>query len=159
MDWIGLMDENDERWEQARVIHATEHLLKRHHFRRILTDVDSAAWPALTPAQIHMIMTVHDGGSMTIKQLTQALRVKAPAVSAMVERLVEMGLLTREENPADRREVLVRVSPEEDRIIHEMERRQLGSSVELLERLGPEYARVWRELCVRIQAVLAEEQG
>jgi predicted transcriptional regulator len=39
---------------------------------------------------------------MTVKQLTQALYVKAPAVSMMVNRLVELGILTRQENPADR---------------------------------------------------------
>lgn len=153
------MTENDKRWEQARVIHATEHMLKRHYFRGVLADAHSASWPALTPAQMHMIMTVHLGGSMTLKQLTQALGVKAPAASAMVERLVELGLLTREENPTDRREVLVRVSAKEELIIHEMERRLLGTSVDLLTRLGPEYSSKWHDLCIRIQAVLAEEQG
>jgi len=95
---------------------------------------------------------------MTIKQLTQALCVKAPAASTMVDRLVEMGIITREENPADRREVQVRVSPKQESLIQEIERRHLQITMDLFDKIGLEYARMWGALCRRIQEILDSEQ-
>ena len=147
-----------EKWELARIINRTEHLLHHQHMKRVFASLDPEPMPMLTPQQVHMIMTVREHGQMTIKQLTQALHVKAPAVSMMVERLVEQGILTREENPTDRREVLVRVSPKEESKIQEMERRHLQLTVDLFDKIGLEYARKWGEVCGRIQEVLAGEQ-
>lgn len=149
-----------EKLELARVIHATEHMLHRHCVSRFdsetLTDTTSIP---LTFPQVHMIMTVRDRGSMTIKQLATELRVKAPAVSAMVDRLVELGVLTRTENPDDRREVLVRLSATHDEWVNELERRKLQTFIELVEKVGEKYARTWGELGMRIQAVLEAERS
>jgi DNA-binding MarR family transcriptional regulator len=151
------MADDAEQWELARVINRTEHLLHHQHMKRLFVEVDPDSMPVLTPQQVHMLMTVREHGQMTIKQLTHALHVKAPAVSTMVERLVEMGILTRKDNPADRREVLVRVSPRDESQIQEMERRHLQLTVELFDKIGMKYARAWADLCRRIQEVLAEE--
>lgn len=139
------------------MVNATQHLLYRLHHTRLVSEVDEIGTPPLTPAQIHMVLAIHERGSVTIKQLAQALRVKPPAASAMVERLVEMGVLTREENPEDRREVVVRTSPVEDSKIRKVERCQLHLSVELLEKIGPKCARIWYDLCLKIREVLAKE--
>ena len=153
------MADNDEKWELARLVSRTEHLLHRQRIRRMLADENADSFPALTPPQVHMLFTIREHGSMTIKQLAQALCVKAPAASTMVERLVEMGILTREENPADRREVFVRISPKEESLIREMERRHLQLTLDLFDKIGLEYARTWGDLCKRIQEVLGGEQA
>ena len=101
-----------------------------------------------------MIAAIHSHGSMTVKQLAQVLCVKAPTVSARVDRLVELGMLTREANPADRREVLVRISPKESEFIRELEKRKLRAGVELIELIGPDHAHMWRSVCERISTVL-----
>lgn len=149
--------EYDEKMELARTIKTTEHLFHRHRIRQMFIEGLGDCPHALTPAQIHMVMTIHERGSMTIKQLTQALGVKAPAASAMVERLVEMGLLTRAENPVDRREVLVRVSPDEDAHIDEIERGYLQMIMDLCEKIGDDQARLWGSLSKRLQEVLDNE--
>lgn len=148
---------NEETLEQARLVHATQALLHRHHLRRVCLVEGGDTFPVLTPPQINMIMTLRDHGQMTLKQLTQALHVKAPAASAMVERLVEMGILTRVENQADRREVLVAISPKEESKLQEMERRHLQLTVDLFEQLGPEYVSMWVRLCERLREVLRQD--
>jgi DNA-binding MarR family transcriptional regulator len=153
------MPDMDEKWELARTINAAQHLLHRDHLRRVFEGVNPESIPALTPPQCHMVMTIRERGNMTIKQLTQALCVKAPAASTMVERLVEMGLLIREENPADRREVLVRISPEEESLITEIEQWHLQLTLDLFEKIGPECAQMWGVVCKRIHEVLAVEQA
>ena len=153
------MSVKTEEWELARAISTTQHRLHHHHMQRVFAKFNPDSIPPLTPQQVHLFMTVRDHGCMTIKQLTQALYVKAPAVSVMVERLVEMGLLTRVENPADRREVQVRVSPEQESRMQEIERGYLQLTVDMLDKLGLEYARLWGDLCKRIEEVMAAERG
>ena len=149
--------EFEEKMELARTIKTTEHLFHRYRIRQMLVEGKGDCPHALTPPQFHMVMTIHEHESMTIKQLTQALGVKAPAASAMVERLVEMGLLTRAENPVDRREVLVRVSADEDAHIDELERGYLQMIVDLCEKIGDDHARLWGSLSKRLQEVLSDE--
>lgn len=150
---------SDERWDLARLVNRTQCLLHHQLMRRTLTQTDVDALFTLTPLQTHMVMTVREQGQVTIKQLAQTLCVGAPAASAMVDRLVEMGILTREANPNDRREVLVRVSPREESEIQAMERRHLQHTVDLFDKIGLDCARMWGELCVRIQNVLDDERS
>lgn len=149
---------DDPKWALARVIHRGEHLLHNQHMRRVCSEVNLDAVQALTPPQIQMVITIREAGCITIKQLAQKLYVKAPAASTMVDRLVELGILTREENPHDRREVLVRVSPKEETLIEECERRHLQLTIDLIDKIGAEHARMWGEVCKRIQEVLAADE-
>jgi DNA-binding MarR family transcriptional regulator len=144
----------DEKFALVRVINATGLVLRRYFYQCLFVNGDDELLPALTPPQAEMVIAIHTNGSLTVKQLSQALGAKAPSVSARVERLVEMGLLTREENPADRREVIVRIAPKEARFIKELEKRNFRAGVELIERMGPEHARMWQAVSVRIGTVL-----
>lgn len=147
-----------ERWEMTRVIHKMDHLMHRYYCNRLNSDVVPDLLPELTPPQINMLMAIRESGSVTIKQLTHILKVKAPSASTMVDRLVEMGILTREENPADRREVLVRISPEMSVRIEQLERLVLVSLAEVLDRLGPKHSRMWYEVAGRLIDIMASEQ-
>lgn len=148
----------EEKLELARVVMATERLLHRVKTQRCLSGDSGESLPALTPQQVQMVIAVHEGGCMTLRQLTEVLHVKAPAASTMVERLVELGLLTREENPKDRREVLVRIAPVHVPRIQEIEQRHLQSLMDLFERMGMEHARMWGTVCGRIRACLESEE-
>lgn len=143
-----------EKWELARIVNTTEHQLRHAYMKCILTEMEPQFFPTLTPPQIHMVMTVREHGEVTLKQLAQALHVKAPSASMMVDRLVEMGILTRDANPSDRREVLVRVSPRDESQLQAMEQRHLQFALDLFEKIGIDYARAWAKVCMRLQEVL-----
>jgi DNA-binding MarR family transcriptional regulator len=144
----------DEQMELARAINASGLVLRRYFYQYLFTEGEDECLPALTPPQVEMMIAIHTQGSMTVKQLAQELCVKAPSVSTRVERLVELGLLTREENPADRREVLVRISSKAAEVITELQRRKFQAGVDLVQKIGSKHARMWLEVCTRIQAVL-----
>ena len=146
-----------ENWELARTIERVHCLFHRRRLQHVHDAVGGDSVPALTPSQMTMLMTIRENGSMTIKHLTQALQVKAPSVSAMVERLVEMGILTREENPMDRREVLVRISPGASVAMEQIERRMLCALVDILDQIGPEYSRMWSLLSHRLLEILTQD--
>ena len=148
---------SSERMETARVVYAAERMLHRHCVARFTSESPGARRsPALTFPQVNMIMTIRACGGMTVTRLAEELRVKAPAVSAMVERLVEMGVLTRTANPEDRREVIVRVSDRHEAWVCELERRKLQTFAELVDRVGDDCARAWAEVAARIQEALRE---
>ena len=147
--------------EQARVVHKAVRLLRtrimaRHSVLRAAPD-GSDPDPELTVPQMNMLFVIRDRDHVSIKELAAALEVSAPSASAMVERLFEMGVVTREQNPADRREVIVCISPRAAEMVDAIEERILEGIVELLEKIGPDYAREWVEIYQRILEILAEE--
>lgn len=149
------MEQDLRLWEQARTINTAQNLLKRYIFRR-LGSSNPCLSPSLTPQQIYMLMAVRQHGSTTLKQLAESLGVKPPAVSLMLDRLVETGALSREQNPADRREVIIRLTPDMEARVDEIEGFMLTATVEILERMGLEDAERWRNVCLRLQEVLRD---
>lgn len=104
--------------------------------REILRAVRAATAPAwlqldVTMAQLKALMTVADHGPLAVTSLGHALGVGAPAASYLVERLVQLGLVSRDEDPLDRRRTNVTLTGRGD------------ESVERLRHDGPEHLREW----------------
>ena len=85
----------------------------------------------LSVQQMNMILMVRVRQSVSVSELAGLLGVSPPSVSAMVDRLVERGLLTRTPCATDRRKVQIRVAPEAIEEISHVEAIILGSFVEL----------------------------
>ena len=61
----------------------------------------------LTVTELRALARVAEGGHITPKQLAQQLELTTGAVTALTDRLVDGGLVTREPNPDDRRSLLL----------------------------------------------------
>lgn len=150
------MSFSGDKWDQARDIIRTIDIIQG----RVVSGLsEDASMPALTPRQFTLLITVRNKGGASIKELAAALGVTASSASTMVERMVEGGILTREQNRADRREVIVRISSELEKIIEPLERGALRMLVDLIDKMGPEYARMWAAVHARIREVMAEEDS
>lgn len=112
----------------------------------------------LSVPQFHAVKTLRSHGEATITELAKLLDVSAPSASAMVDRLTERGILTRERSREDRRKVVVRIAPEVAEDIAKIEGKILGSFIELVDRLGPETTRKWCEVLAHVQTVMTEQQ-
>jgi len=146
--------------DQARLIHRSLMVFRKRMVARHLSGADQRGQGCgcdLTLAQMNMVMLVHEHGQMTLKDLAEALRVSPPSASAMVDRLVETGVLTREQNRADRREVIIRTAASAATDIQAAERQALGAIVEVLEKLGSGYAKAWCDIQCHVMRVLEEE--
>lgn len=108
----------------------------------------------LSVQQMNMILMVRVRQAVSVSELAGLLGVSPPSVSAMVDRLVERGLLTRTPCEQDRRKVEIRVAPEAIEKIAQVEEIILGSFVELVEALGPEITQKWCEVLRQIKQVL-----
>lgn len=64
----------------------------------------------LTIAQLKSLFFIVDRGKTSFKKLAEALRVTPPNVTGIVDRLVDQGLVSRTENPDDRRIMLLQAT-------------------------------------------------
>ncbi|GMV99935.1 MAG: hypothetical protein AMXMBFR84_10740 [Candidatus Hydrogenedentota bacterium] len=155
--------QNDVR-EQARDLLRTIRLIKARITSRNLNRASCCCGSGsedaleLTIPQLNMLAAVRDRGQVTIKDLAEALEVSAPSASTMVDRLVDIGAVTREQSQVDRREVVVQLTEMGDNAVHATESLILEFIVDLLEKAGPETARMWCTVYDRIGKILEDEQ-
>lgn len=65
----------------------------------------------LTMPQMVCLHILKDGGSRSVGAIGGVLNLSASATSHLIDRLFERGIVTREEDPADRRQKLVSITP------------------------------------------------
>ncbi len=108
----------------------------------------------LSFTQIQTVKAVEEKGRVSITELARGLGVSAPSASAMVDRLVDKGVLTRRRDPGDRRRVVVEARPEAVVMLRKVEAKILATFEDLVERIGPEAARMWCEVLDRVDRAL-----
>jgi MarR family transcriptional regulator, organic hydroperoxide resistance regulator len=64
----------------------------------------------LTIGQLKSLFFIDHEGTTNFRKLAQALNVTPPNVTVIIDRLVEQGLVSREENPEDRRMLLLKTT-------------------------------------------------
>jgi DNA-binding MarR family transcriptional regulator len=108
----------------------------------------------LSMAQTLALMAVKDHEPISITELAVLLGVSPPSASAMVERLVERGILTRETDPGDRRRALVRLSPRAEADSDQIHHVILQDFIQLVQRIGPEMTRKWCEVMLAVREAM-----
>lgn len=71
----------------------------------------------LSMGQIKALFWLSRQSGCTVGHLADALHVGKPAASILVDRLVQLGYVTRTEDAADRRRTLTRLSPEGETLV------------------------------------------
>lgn len=148
--------------DQARYIFTTGKLIHDQILKiqsRHLSCCNAGPLTDLSVAQLHVIRVIRSHGEMAMSELADQVGVSPPSASAMVDRLVEKGVLCREHSTRDRRKVVVRISPEGVRKAEEVEAGILRLFVDLVEKLGPDTAEKWCQVLERVKAVLAQDGG
>ncbi len=84
-----------------------------------------------SPAQLHLLGLLNELGPTTVSHLAALLGTSPPSASAMVDRMVDTGLVVRERNEDDRRVVTVSLSPGGKNALEAA----LGGRREMLERV------------------------
>ena len=71
----------------------------------------------LTSAQIKVLATFIERDCYTMTALSQMLSVALPTMTAMIDRLIQIGLVSRARDERDRRVVMVRLTAEGKKVI------------------------------------------
>jgi DNA-binding MarR family transcriptional regulator len=145
--------------EQARIVH-----FHAQRFRSYIlsgTKVEEDPWEGMpknpTMPQIRSMLAINMLGPCTLKEFTQSLNTSGAAGSEMVDRLVELGLVTRRQDQADRRRVLIDLTEEARERVRIHEEGVLRQVRALMDKLGPEWSARWVELAEKISDVLDAE--
>lgn len=88
---------------------------------------------ALTPSQLAVLATLVRCGPMTPRALADSERIKPPSATRIVSSLEEEGLVTKEQDPNDGRQVLVHLT---DRARDRVEASREAKNAWLIERMG-----------------------
>jgi DNA-binding MarR family transcriptional regulator len=114
------------------------------------------ALAGLSLAQAKATAHLYHYGRMPVGELANAIGLSMPAASELVDRLVEEGYAEREINPADRRQVLVSLTPFAAQVgqeLHELRRAQMRSAI---ARLQPDERPVFLRSLQALAAALRE---
>jgi DNA-binding MarR family transcriptional regulator len=108
----------------------------RYQIRRFLRCSEAAARGAgLEPQQHQLLLAVRglpDGSSATIGNIAERLQIQHHSTVELVDRLVKRGWVQRRRDGADRRQVMLQLTPKGEKILrelsvhHEEELRNLG---------------------------------
>lgn len=66
---------------------------------------------SISDAHLLLLRRLQEDNGMRMTQIAQLLSIKAPAVSAMIDHLEEVGIVERTPDPDDRRALLIRLTP------------------------------------------------
>ncbi len=88
---------------------------------------------ALTPSQLAVLATLVRCGPMTPRALADSERIKPPSATRIVSSLEEEGLVTKEQDPNDGRQVLVHLT---NRARDRVEASREAKNAWLIERMG-----------------------
>ena len=154
------MKHNDAR-QLSRYIMTTGKLIQNRiislHNPHFGSGKSKRALKELSLSQIQTIMTVYSSGQISMTALSKQMGVSPPSSSAMVNRLVEKGILMREHSRIDRRKVMVQIAPSVKTDIQTIEEAILLRFVDLVEKLGRETAVMWCDVLEKVKAVLEKD--
>jgi DNA-binding MarR family transcriptional regulator len=105
-----------------------------HLLRRLRTE-DAAS--GLTAPRLSALSVIVFGGPLTLGALAAAEQVRPPTMTRLVAALERDGLVTREQDPNDRRQILLRATPAGRRLLEEGRARRTASLARRLASLPP----------------------
>jgi DNA-binding MarR family transcriptional regulator len=121
----------------------------RYRIRRFLRFSEEAARAAgLEPQQHQLLLTVRGlpaGTEPTIGELAERLQIRHHSVVELIDRLEERGLVVRRRSERDRRNVLVDLAPQGERVLETLTLRHRAE----LESEAPELLKVLSALLPR----------
>jgi DNA-binding MarR family transcriptional regulator len=96
----------------------------RHQVRRFLRySEDAARAHEIEPQQHQLLLAIKGlpkGKAPTIGELAERLQIRHHSTVDLINRLVKSGRIVREPGTDDRREVLIRLTPEGERILRDL---------------------------------------
>jgi DNA-binding MarR family transcriptional regulator len=124
--------------EKAQLVQQVIELQRK--VNRMLRRQVPDAWMelSLTLAQFKSLFFISNEGNTNVRKLAAALSVTSANVTGIVDRLVKQGLVTRRENPEDRRMLLLQVTDKGRALITDLRERQTSRLSEILDYMGPD---------------------
>jgi DNA-binding MarR family transcriptional regulator len=107
---------------------------------RVMGEYVPDAWMelSLSVAQLKSLFFISKEGSTNFRKLAQALRVTPSNVTGIVDHLVEEGLVSRQENPEDRRMLMLQLTDKGKALLASLRERRAEQVWAVLSHLSEE---------------------
>jgi len=100
----------------------------------------------ITPTQLFVLECLSTCGNCKMHTLVGFLKVKFPAATAIIDRLVKTGYVVREHGQEDRRTVFVGLSPKGKKVLQEVDQQRRRGILQVFSRISgrerEEYLRI-----------------
>jgi len=90
---------------------------------------------SLTIAQVKSMFFIYNEGTVNFRQLAAAMKVTPSNVTGIIDRLVEQALVTRTENPEDRRMLMLRLTDKGEILMSNLRERRVNQMSSILSRM------------------------
>jgi DNA-binding MarR family transcriptional regulator len=125
--------------ERADLIqHGVELQMQCYRMLRNLGPDDPWLAVELTMPQLKVLFRLSAQGPSKVGALARALRVTLPTMTGILDRLVEQGLIRRDEDPADRRLVISRLTAAGQELVDHLQAASRSRLQRVYEELPPE---------------------
>jgi MarR family transcriptional regulator, organic hydroperoxide resistance regulator len=124
--------------EKEKII---DEIIESHRqLNRALRDYSPDVWLdlSLTIAQVKSLFFISNQGSTNFRKLAERLKVTPSNVTGIIDRLVEQGLISRTENPTDRRMMTLKTTEKGDALVAELRERRSSFLSKALTDLSPD---------------------
>jgi DNA-binding MarR family transcriptional regulator len=107
----------------------------------------------LTPNQLSVLGTLTRHGALALGELAAREHVQPPSMTRTVTSLVDIGLVQREPNPSDGRQVVVGLTDRGGEVVRESRRRKEAWINHALAGLTPDERRVLRDAAPLLERI------
>ncbi len=115
---------------------------------------------SLTIAQVKSLFYIYNEGTVNFRQLAAAMKVTPSNVTGIIDRLVEQSLVSRTENPEDRRMLMLRLTEKGEVLINNLrERRQSQMSLILSKMTKEDLEMIQKGFSLLSSAIETEKKG
>lgn len=125
--------------------------------KKIKSEMRDDPLKKVSDSHVHAALILKSVSPCTLKTFAATMRMSKAAASGLVDRMVRAGIILREPNPRNRREVQLTVSPLfASHVVHV--RAEITRWFEsLADRLGIENFEKWYAVMVSLNGILQEE--
>jgi DNA-binding MarR family transcriptional regulator len=125
---------------EARLARIEQTVDQMRQIMRVVRASADEDWTSLslTRAQLRILSRLSREGPAAVGKLAAQFKVTLPSITATVDRLVQQGLVTREDDPNDRRRVINRLTPAGTQLIEHLREGRRARLLSAIEQLTPE---------------------
>jgi MarR family transcriptional regulator, organic hydroperoxide resistance regulator len=111
--------------------------------RKVNRSLRMSTWDAwmqlsLTVPQVKSLFFITDRGTTNFKNLATALKVTQSNLTGVIDRLVDQDMVSRTENPEDRRMVLLKATDRGEALVSDLRERRISHLSQALSDLSTE---------------------
>ena len=136
--------------------------LVMHHlplYRQVVTgDFRNLAeeYPDINPTHMHALMFLMINGETTMTRLSRLLRLEKGSVTSVVGRLLDWGLVSKETDPADRRQAILRLTERGRHFAESARERQRAHFAQRIGRLSDAEQQQFFDCLAQLEVLLKQ---